>query len=62
MKIVIEFDTENAAFEDDRYAEVNRILNNANKRIMQCLDDGNDIRVPIKDINGNRVGILEINL
>jgi len=62
MKITIEFNTENAAFEDDRFGEVSRILKNANKRVMDCLEDGTGfIRVPIKDINGNRrVGILEI--
>lgn len=68
MKIVIEIDTKNAACEDDRYDQVNRILGYANKRIIQCLDNGclddgclDDIRVPIKDINENRVGVLEIN-
>jgi len=60
MKITIEFDTENAAFEDDRFGEVSRILKNANKRVMDCLEDGGGIRVPIKDINGNRAGILEV--
>jgi len=60
MKITIEFDTENAAFEDDRFGEVSRILKNANKRVMDCLEDGCGIRVPIKDINGNRAGILEV--
>lgn len=60
MKITIEFDTENAAFEDDRFSEVGRILQMAEREVMDCLDDGCGIRVPIKDSNGNRVGTLEI--
>ena len=60
MKITIEFDTENAAFEDDRFGEVSRILKKAEHEVMECLEDGCGIRVPIKDINGNRAGILEV--
>lgn len=60
MKINIEFDTENAAFEDNRFAEVSRILTRVKEEVMECLDDGCGIRVPIKDTNGNRVGVLEI--
>lgn len=63
MKITIEFDTENAAFEENRFDEVERILKIVNKKVMKCMDDGvGPIRTPIKDINGNRVGVLEINL
>ena len=60
MKITIEIDTESAAFEDDRFGEVTRILTRAKEEVMDCLDDGCGIRVPIKDTNGNRVGVLEI--
>jgi len=60
MKITIEFDTENAAFEDDRFGEVSRILEFAERKTLNCLYDGGGIRVPIKDINGNRAGILEV--
>lgn len=60
MKINIEFDTENAAFEDNRFAEVNRILTQVKEEVMDCLNDGCGIQVSIKDTNGNRVGVLEI--
>ena len=60
MKINIEFDTDNAAFEDDRFGEVTRIITRAKEKVMDCLNDGCGIRVPIKDTNGNRVGVLEI--
>ena len=60
MKINIEFDTDNAAFEDDRFGEATRILTRAKEKVMDCLNDGCSIRVPIKDSNGNRVGVLEI--
>lgn len=60
MKITIEIDTESAAFEDDRFGETNRILQMVEREVMDCLDDGCGIRVPIKDTNGNRVGTLEI--
>ena len=60
MKITIEIDTESAAFEDDRFGEVSRILQMVEREVMDCLDDGCGIRVPIKDSNGNRVGVLEI--
>ena len=60
MKITIEFDTESAAFEDDRFEETNRILQMVEREVMDCLDDGCGIRVPIKDTNGNRAGTLEI--
>ena len=60
MKINIEFDTDNAAFEDDRFEETSRILQMVEREVMDCLDDGCGIRVPIKDTNGNRVGVLEI--
>jgi hypothetical protein len=60
MKINIEFDTDNAAFEDDRLSEVTRIMTLAKIEALDCLNDGCGIRVPIKDSNGNRVGVLEI--
>ena len=60
MKINIEFDTDNAAFEDDRFGEVTRILTRAKEKVTDSLNDCCGIRVPIKDTNGNRVGVLEI--
>ena len=60
MKINIELNTDNAAFEDDRFGEVTRILQMAERKVMGCLYDGSGIRIPIKDSNGNRAGVLEI--
>jgi hypothetical protein len=64
MKITIEFDTENADFEDNRLMAVTRIMQQAKSKVMDCLYDNYNgpIRVPVKDVNGNRVGVLEINL
>lgn len=63
MKITIEFDTENAEFEDNRMMAVTRIMKKVNQKVLDCVFDGiGPIRTPIKDINGNRVGVLEINL
>jgi hypothetical protein len=64
MKITIEFDTETADFEDDRQMAVTRIMQQAQSKVMDCLyiNYNGPIRVPVKDANGNRVGILEINL
>ena len=55
MKILIEFDTDNAAFDDDNEAgESARILREmAGKIEMYGLGNSN-----IRDINGNTVGVL----
>ena len=63
MKIVIEFDTETAEFEDNRLMSVTRIMQKVKEKVLDCVYDGvGPIRTPIKDVNGNRVGTLEINL
>ena len=63
MKITIEFDTETAEFEDNRLMSVTRIMQKVKEKVLDCVYDGvGPIRTPIKDVNGNRVGMLEINL
>jgi len=67
MKITIEFNTLNADFEDNRIDAVIRIMEQAKEKVIDCMmrpipiGPGN-INIPIKDINGNRIGVLEINL
>ena len=57
MKITIDFETDNAAFED--YGEVKRILRQMICKmddIIRAGDGGN-----LRDINGNRVGTWEVS-
>lgn len=58
MSVKIEFETENAAFEDDRAAETARIIHEIADRIA----DGwtVDIIGNIRDINGNQIGRYEL--
>jgi hypothetical protein len=60
MKITIEINTETAAFEDNRFGEVSRIMTLAKLEVMDCLNDGCGVRVPVIDANGNRAGSIEI--
>lgn len=62
MKITIEFNTENAAFEDDRFGEISRIMTLAKIEVMDCLEDGCGVRVPVMDTNGNRAGFIEVEM
>lgn len=63
MKIVIEYNTENADFEDNRMMTITRVMQKVKERVLDCVYDGiSPIRTPIKDKNGNRVGTIEINL
>ncbi len=67
MKITIEFNTLNADFEDNRIDAVIRIMEQAKSRVIDCMikpipSGPGNINIPIKDINGNRIGVLEINL
>ena len=42
---------------------VTRIMKSVKEKVLDCVFDGvGPIRTPIKDINGNRVGVLEIKL
>lgn len=65
MKITIEFNTFNADFEDNYFEAVAAVMEQAKEKVIDCMmqprliGPGN-INIPIKDINGNRIGVLEI--
>ena len=54
MKIQIEINTHNQAFEDEQ--ELNRILKEIIKKIASGIKEGS-----LSDINGNKVGNFSIN-
>ena len=56
MKLSIEFNTDNAAFSEFPMDEVQRILTELGKRIMQCADGSESVSGLVRDINGNTVG------
>ena len=60
MKIVIEFDTDNAAFEDNFLMEVTKTVQQAKAAIIDS-ENNTQIRRPIKDTNGNRIGVVNIS-
>ncbi len=51
MKFKLEIDCDNSAFDDDRNAEVRRILQAVGNNMPQA-----QISAPLYDANGNRVG------
>jgi hypothetical protein len=56
MAMRIEFDTDNAAFEDNPIGEIKAIL----ARVAQLVANGVD-EAPVYDTNGNRVGFWTLN-
>jgi hypothetical protein len=60
MKITIEFDTDNAAFEDNFLMEVTKTLQQAKGAIIDS-ENNTGIRRPLKDTNGNRIGVINIS-
>lgn len=59
MKITIEFDTENAAFEDNPTQEVNGLLKQASAIVADILTDNRcRYTVKLRDSNGNTVGTV----
>lgn len=56
MKCSIEFDCDNAAFEDEPSTEIGRILRDAAERI----GEGN-FDFPLYDVNGNNVGHAKVH-
>jgi hypothetical protein len=60
MKITIKFDTNNAAFENNFLMQVTKAIQQAKAAI---IDSGNNIDIsrPIRDINGNRIGVVDIS-
>lgn len=59
MKITIEFDTDNAAFEDNFLMAVTKALSQAKEAIIDS-ENTTTIRRPLKDTNGNRIGVVNI--
>lgn len=59
MKIVIEFDTDNAAFEDNFLMEATKTLQQAKGAIIDS-ENNTGIRRTLKDTNGNRIGVIDI--
>lgn len=60
MKIVIEFDTNNAAFENNFLMEVTKAVQQAKAAIIDS-ENNTGIRRPIKDTNGSRIGVVNIS-
>jgi len=59
MKVSITFDTDNAAFEDSFLMEVTKTLSQAKEAIIDS-ENTTSICRPLRDTNGNRVGVVEI--
>ena len=69
MKITIEFDTDNAAFEDNQFTEVDRILKLVGEYAYEHmlypnyqLESNNNKGHKIVDTNGNTIGKFKIKL
>jgi hypothetical protein len=60
MKIVIQFDTNNAAFENNFLMQVTKAIQQAKAAIIDS-ENNTGIRRPIRDINGNRIGVVDIS-
>lgn len=60
MKITIEFDTDNAAFEDNFLMAVTKALAEAKETILDS-ENTTELRRMIKDINGNRIGTTSVS-
>lgn len=59
MKVQIEFDTDNAAFEDSFLIEVARVTRSIKEALLDS-ENTTTIRRPLKDSNGNRIGVVSI--
>lgn len=60
MIVNISFDTDNAAFEDRFFMAVTKTLVQAKEAIWDS-ENTTSIRRPLKDINGNRIGVVSIS-
>jgi len=60
MKITIKFDTNNAAFENNFLMQVTKAIQQAKSAIIDS-ENNTGIRRPIKDTNGNRIGVVNIS-
>lgn len=60
MIVNISFDTDNAAFEDSFLMAVTKTLSQAKEAILDS-ENTTNIRRIIKDVNGNRIGVVSIS-
>lgn len=67
MKLFMEIDLDNAAFEDDFEGELKRILGRVSAKVMNqraradgCICDAPEVDDKILDVNGNTVGRLRL--
>jgi len=60
MNINISFHTNNAAFEDNFLMEVTRVTHNIKEAILDG-ENTTTISRPLKDVNGNRIGVISIS-
>ena len=60
MKITIEFDTDNAAFEDNFLMEITKTLQQCKSALLDSERGTITIRHILKDSNGNRIGVVNI--
>ena len=60
MKITIKFDTNNVAFENNFLMQVTKAIQQAKAAIIDS-ENNTDISRPIRDINGNRIGVVDIS-
>ena len=60
MNVKIEFNTDNAAFEDSFLMEVTRTLQQCKSALLDSERGTITIRHILKDSNGNRIGVINI--
>jgi hypothetical protein len=60
MKIRIEFDTDNAAFEDNLSWEIRQVLEQADREVVCFVTSDCGGKCSLRDSNGNTVGVVEV--
>lgn len=60
MQVTININCDNAAFEDNAEGEVVRILSTISENILSYGIQDAPYTYAIKDINGNRCGVMEV--
>lgn len=62
MKILLDFSTENAAFQDEPEHEITRIMDKAKEKVQEGVCDpdapNTDQQWPLLDTNGNTIGAI----
>ncbi len=59
MRVVVEVNVDNAAFEDDP-GEIVRVIHKGGDHAYQMLQGGTVDEVPLRDVNGNTVGAVRL--